>query len=131
MFGSRARGEATEDSDWDLLVVVPDDTPDDELDPLVAWQLRKESAEDLAGARLLAAANNRNAIYLCEQAAEKIIKAVLTSERLHGLAAAARREHRLQDAIDKVAVALTEVAARFGVDLDHPDAPARRPGPIR
>lgn len=43
LFGSRARGEATEDSDWDLLVVVPDDTPEDELDPLVAWQMRKES----------------------------------------------------------------------------------------
>lgn len=43
LFGSRARGEATTDSDWDLLVVVPDETPDDELDPLVGWQLRKES----------------------------------------------------------------------------------------
>jgi hypothetical protein len=28
------------------------------------------AAEDLEGARLLAAAHNRNAIYLCEQAAE-------------------------------------------------------------
>jgi HEPN domain-containing protein len=39
--------------------------------------------EDLEGARLLAKANNRNAAYLCEQAAEKIIRAVLTSEGLH------------------------------------------------
>jgi HEPN domain-containing protein len=39
--------------------------------------------EDLEGARLLAPTNNRNAIYLCEQAAEKIIKAVLTSENVH------------------------------------------------
>jgi predicted nucleotidyltransferase len=27
LFGSRARGEETADSDYDLLVVVPDDTP--------------------------------------------------------------------------------------------------------
>jgi HEPN domain-containing protein len=39
--------------------------------------------EDLEGARLLAPKNNRNAIYLCGQAAEKIIKAVLTSENVH------------------------------------------------
>jgi uncharacterized protein len=26
LFGSRARGDARPDSDWDLLVVVPDDT---------------------------------------------------------------------------------------------------------
>ena len=42
------------------------------------------AAEDLAGARLLAAANNRNAAYLAEQCAEKIIRAVLTSEGIHG-----------------------------------------------
>lgn len=36
--------------------------------------------EDLAGAKLLASTGNRNAAYLCEQAAEKIIRAVLTSE---------------------------------------------------
>ena len=39
--------------------------------------------EDLNGARLLAGAGNRNAIYLCEQAAEKIIRAVVTSEGKH------------------------------------------------
>jgi predicted nucleotidyltransferase len=27
LFGSRARGDARDDSDWDLLVVVPDDAP--------------------------------------------------------------------------------------------------------
>jgi predicted nucleotidyltransferase len=35
LFGSRARGEANAESDWDLLVVVPDDVPDEVLDPLV------------------------------------------------------------------------------------------------
>ena len=42
LFGSRARGEATAESDWDLLVVVPDATPDSELDPLVAWDVQKD-----------------------------------------------------------------------------------------
>ena len=36
--------------------------------------------QDLDGARLLNAGVNRNAAYLCEQAAEKLIRAVLTSE---------------------------------------------------
>jgi hypothetical protein len=31
LFGSRARGEATRDSDIDLLVIVDDDTPDEKL----------------------------------------------------------------------------------------------------
>ncbi|MDC0670742.1 nucleotidyltransferase family protein [Nannocystis radixulma] len=43
LFGSRARGDANETSDWDLFVVVPDETPEEELDPLVAWQLRKHA----------------------------------------------------------------------------------------
>lgn len=40
--------------------------------------------EDLAGAELLSRAGNRNAAYLCEQAAEKLLRAVLTSEGTHG-----------------------------------------------
>lgn len=30
-------------SDWDLLVVVSDETPDADLHPMVGWRLRKES----------------------------------------------------------------------------------------
>lgn len=52
------------------------------VERLIANTLRI-AREDLAGARLLAKAGNRNAAYLCEQAAEKIIRAVLTSEGLH------------------------------------------------
>ena len=47
------------------------------------------AAQDLAGARTLAAAGNRNAIYLCQQAAEKVAKAVLESEGIQS-----GREHR-------------------------------------
>jgi len=38
LFGSRARGEARPTSDWDLLVVLPNEAPDDELDLVHAWQ---------------------------------------------------------------------------------------------
>jgi predicted nucleotidyltransferase len=37
LFGSRARGGARPNSDWDLLVVLPDDATDDELDLMNAW----------------------------------------------------------------------------------------------
>lgn len=40
LFGSRARGEEHEGSDWDLMVLLPDDAADSELDPLTAWRLQ-------------------------------------------------------------------------------------------
>jgi predicted nucleotidyltransferase len=43
LFGSRARGTATPESDWDLLVVVPDGIDEAMVDPLSAWRLRRES----------------------------------------------------------------------------------------
>lgn len=43
LFGSRARGDNRPDSDWDLLAVVPDDASSDFDDPLVAWQIVKDS----------------------------------------------------------------------------------------
>ena len=49
----------------------------------VIANLLRIAREDLEGARTLNASKNRNAIYLCEQAAEKIIRAVLTSEKIH------------------------------------------------
>ncbi len=39
LFGSRARGEATSASDWDFLVVLPDDAPDELLDGGRIWDL--------------------------------------------------------------------------------------------
>ncbi len=42
LFGSRARGLAREDSDWDLLVVLPDETSEEEMfDNLSPWRLRR------------------------------------------------------------------------------------------
>lgn len=43
LFGSRARGEAEPWSDWDLFVIVPDDTPEEQLDLLFLWRLKKGS----------------------------------------------------------------------------------------
>ena len=42
LFGSRARGHADGASDWDLLVVVPDDAMGVE-NPLAGWSLQKEA----------------------------------------------------------------------------------------
>jgi HEPN domain-containing protein len=64
---------------------------------LMIASLLRVAREDLAGAQLLAAATNRNAIYLCEQAAEKVIRAVLTSEGVH-----AGIKHFLADMVDQV-----------------------------
>ncbi|MEP7122858.1 MAG: nucleotidyltransferase domain-containing protein [Byssovorax sp.] len=41
LFGSRARGDAGPTSDWDLFVVVPDETDESELDPMTAWKLQR------------------------------------------------------------------------------------------
>lgn len=41
LFGSRARGDATPSSDWDLLVVVPDETDERLLDPRAVWQMKR------------------------------------------------------------------------------------------
>ena len=65
-------------------------------DRLIANLLRI-ARENLDGASLLATRSNRNAVYLCEQAAEKIIRAVLTSEALHG-----GIRHRLDEMVDLV-----------------------------
>ncbi len=51
----------------------------------------------MEAARLLTPSGNRNAIYLCEQAAEKVIRAVLTSEGVQ-----AGIGHRLDEFVDQV-----------------------------
>lgn len=43
LFGSRARGDARAASDWDLLVVLSDDSDDSELDPVTAWRVQRGS----------------------------------------------------------------------------------------
>jgi predicted nucleotidyltransferase len=37
LFGSRARGEARADSDWDFMAILPDDAPEQDLDLCSVW----------------------------------------------------------------------------------------------
>lgn len=37
LFGSRARGEAGAESDWDLMAILPDDAPEQDLDIPSVW----------------------------------------------------------------------------------------------
>lgn len=39
LFGSQAREDARTDSDWDLLVVLPDSAPEEALDLVQAWRV--------------------------------------------------------------------------------------------
>jgi uncharacterized protein len=41
LYGSRARGDARVDSDWDLFIVAPDATEERDLSPAVAAELRR------------------------------------------------------------------------------------------
>jgi predicted nucleotidyltransferase len=38
LFGSRLRGDVRPDSDWDVMAVLPDDAPEDDLDVASVWQ---------------------------------------------------------------------------------------------
>lgn len=78
---------------------------------LLEANLLRVASEDLAGARALMLAGNRNAIYLCEQAAEKAIRAILTSEGIHG-----GTGHDLRSLVDKIPDANTLKAQLRGVE---------------
>lgn len=91
------------------------------------------ASEDLAGARALHELHNRNAVYLCEQAAEKIIRAVLTSEGLHG-----GTKHELSELIDvlpdanpvKPMLRTVEHLAAYATSYRYPTTRGRiTPGP--
>lgn len=64
---------------------------------LLIANLLRIAREDLDGATVLAPRGNRNAAYLCEQAAEKVIRAVLTSESKH-----AGIRHQLDEMVNLV-----------------------------
>lgn len=42
LFGSRARGDNRSDSDWDILVALPEGADPELLDPIVAWSIGRE-----------------------------------------------------------------------------------------
>ncbi|MYA87544.1 MAG: nucleotidyltransferase domain-containing protein [Boseongicola sp. SB0662_bin_57] len=41
LFGSRARGDFHDDSDWDVMAIIDDNAPDDMTDPMTLWQVKK------------------------------------------------------------------------------------------
>lgn len=43
LFGSRARGDHRPDSDWDILVIVPDDASDEMIEPEQLGNIRREA----------------------------------------------------------------------------------------
>ena len=43
LFGSRAKGTARPDSDWDILVNLPQGADENLLDPMVGWQVQRGS----------------------------------------------------------------------------------------
>lgn len=38
LFGSRARGEARPDSDWDFMAILPDGAPEQDLELVSVWR---------------------------------------------------------------------------------------------
>lgn len=99
---------------------------------LLIANLLRVAKEDLEGARLLSSQGNRNAIYLCEQAAEKIIRAVLTSEGKH-----AGVKHQLKEMVDlvpdenplKAALREIEQLAAYATTYRYPTVVGRIPPP--
>jgi hypothetical protein len=47
LFGSRARGSCRPTSDWDLLVIVDDGTPDERFDPEFCWNVQRGVARSV------------------------------------------------------------------------------------
>lgn len=43
LFGSRARGDHGRDSDWDILIVVDDGTPDSAMNPARLWRVGRDA----------------------------------------------------------------------------------------
>ena len=43
LFGSRAKGVAAPGSDWDILVILPDDADEALLDPMLGWETQAGS----------------------------------------------------------------------------------------
>lgn len=93
--------------------------------------LLRVAKEDLEGARILSPQGNRNAVYLCEQAAEKIIRAVLTSEGKH-----AGVKHFLNEMVDQIPDAnpvkpilrAVEDLGDFATSYRYPTTVGRIPG---
>jgi len=99
LFGNRARGDARGDSDYDLLVVVADDAPQERRSLAVTTRVMRDPGVPLdivpgwlavVDDDLRQVANNlggpmpslSGAAYHCQQAAEKLTKALLVEAEI-------------------------------------------------
>jgi uncharacterized protein len=71
LFGSRARRDHRPDSDWDILVIVDDRTPDEALDPVALWRIGRD-----AGLAADVVADRISDLRACEDVASTIPYAV-------------------------------------------------------
>ena len=83
----------------------------------VIANLLRIAREDLEGAKTLAAVGNRNAAYLCEQAAEKSSALCSRYPTPAGRIPDAPQGDELALFIQRVDAALHEVAGLYGVDV--------------
>lgn len=94
--------------------------------------LLRIAEEDIEATELLWRSKNRNAWYLCEQAAEKVIRAVLTSEGKHG-----GIRHHLDEMVDlipdenplKEPLRQIEMLSAYATSFRYPTAGGRIPRP--
>lgn len=92
--------------------------------------LLRIAEEDIEATELLWRSKNRNAWYLCEQAAEKLIRAVLTSEGKHG-----GIRHHLDEMVDlipdenplKEPLRQIEMLSAYATSFRYPTASGRIP----
>lgn len=90
---------------------------------LVIANMLRIAREDLDGAKTLAGLGNRNAAYLCEQAAEKLIRAVLTAENKHAVSGTSSTRWSIS--------CLTRTRSSLRCERSKCSRPTRRPIAIR
>ena len=95
--------------------------------------LLRIAAADLADARILAGVRSRNAPYLCSQAAEKIVKAVLTAEGIHADRSIAHRIDLMVDLLPdatpfKPRLRRIESLSAYATSYRYPTPTGRVPG---
>jgi hypothetical protein len=73
LYGSRARGQATAQSDWDLKVIVADEAPEHLFSPMFGWRVQEGSGvyADVSCTRL---SDFRDDLRVANSAASNIVE---------------------------------------------------------
>ena len=101
---------------------------------LVVANFLRIARGDLRDARHLGDAGSRNAVYLCEQAAEKIVKALLTSEGIHASRSISHQLDRMADLLPdanpfKERLRGIEILSAYATSYRYPTPAGRVPRP--